>query len=228
MIHTIKMLLKSKRFWKHALPVIVVVLSSILVLFYVESTVNYFRDTVLKHVFDRCVVNTKVFLYTIEEMKIEYPDEEEILLEAVKVRVKRYDEEYSVNSLLVDSKHDLVSERVVTDPFCDPFTMPVDSDVLFENLNSGKPNGYFNLHCPDMNGKPQACFWYYQELRLNNNTYYVLTGLQPTAITAVLDVNRIRNATFAFGMVIILSLWTAVYFATRGWRDDCARTRKGD
>ena len=223
-----KCILKSIRFWKRFILILTIVVTSILAIFYIRFAVDYVRSTVQQSVFDRCVVNTQVFLYTIEEMKKIQPDNEEALLQAVQVRVTRYDEEYSVNSLLVDAECHLISQRVVTVPFCDPFEMPVDSYVMFDNVLSGEKSGFYQLHCPDANGDLQPCRWYYQQLDLCGNTYYVLTGLQPTAVNAVIDTDRIYIPTFCFGFIVVVSIWIAVFFATRNWRDKTARTRKDD
>ena len=223
-----KCVLMSIRFWKRFVLLSTIIVTSILAIFYVRYEVDYVRSTVQQNVFDQCVVNTQVFLYTIEEMKKILPENEEALLQAVQDRVTRYDEEYSVDSLLVDAECHLISRRIETVPFCDPFTMPVDSDVMFNNVLSGEKSGFYQLHCREANGELKPCSWYYQQLDLCGNTYYVLTGLQLTAVNAVIDTEKIEFPTFCFGFLVVVSIWIVVFFITRNWSERTARTREDD
>ena len=172
------------------------------------------------------IISTQVFLHTTEQQRGTVSDEE--LLRTVITHVTRYDEEYAINSLLVDADCNPVSRRVVTVPFCDPFTMPVDSEVMINEIANGKSSGTFQLHCHSTEGVLQPCYWYYQRIELGGSGYYVLVGVQPSAVSAVVNVNALWIPMFFFGLIVVISLWLALYAITKNWRDPETRTRKED
>ena len=201
-------------------------IAAVYVLFTMRHTISYFRTTVMEHVYHEAIVSTQVFLYGIEQQR--GVESEENLLQTVMTHVVRYDEEYAINSLLVDTDCNLLSRRVVTVPFCDPFEMPVDTEVMKSEIKSGKSSGYFRLHCPDADGVLQPCYWYYQRIDLCGSGYYVLAGVQPVAVSAVVNVNALWLPMFLFGVVVVGVLWMYFYEKTKNWRDPESRTRKED
>jgi len=217
---------KKETFWMVLLLTAVPLFTMAGLSFYAGSIVGQFEYTAFMHTFEEAAKNTQVFLDTVEFQK-EW-EEHAVLMNIVKYRVTRYDEEHAINCLLLDADFNLVSERVVKSPFCDPFTMPVDSSPMFTALSSGQARGNFSLSCTGADGKQTICHWYYQTLSLNDGTYYVLTGVQPSAVSQLLDTGRLYIAIFAIGLVLIACANTTIYVLMKNKRSRNARTRRTD
>ena len=212
--------IRSSRFWKRVLLIAVPIILVLAILFYLQGIVDYSRSLTLRYVLQNMVVNTHVFLDTVEIQKTD--DNAEYILWLMKVRLNRMDQEYGINSLLVDEQGCVASERAITDPFCDPFTMPEDTTPLFDAIFSEDESGYFDLVCGG-----NACFWYYQHFDVGGERYTVLAGIQPITFEHVtVKADTLYSQAFLFGGVLIALLWVITYLTSKSIGMDKARRAK--
>jgi len=219
--------IRRRTFWVKLIVISIPCFIGLAVICWLQSVVLSFESSIIRHVLTEQERNTQVFLDAIEFQKGVTSNEG--LLAVMEYRISRLDEEFSISSLLLNSNLEVISERKYTEPFCDPFTQPIDSPIMIEELRSGKEQGNFELHHPDIEGNA-TCIWYYQKFYIGNESYFILVGVQPTAILGAVDLGILTIPIFSLGLFFVALMWAFAYLVMQVFprRSPEARTRRGD
>ena len=223
-----KRVFKSKKFWKRVLCLLVLIITVVSVLIFTQSVVAHFQNIVLQRTYDTAIAHTKVFL-NIPELqgararRAILPNDIWLLYTAID-HVEQYDAEYAIICRLLDSDYNIlttpISHPAESGWQAEPFNSP-DVNKLYAALASTEPTR-FSMTIDDI-----YIPFYTQWIRIGNEDYCILLGIQSEMVWNELEVNRFYIPLFCFGIVLLVSMWITVFSVSCNWHDKNARTRKG-
>jgi len=178
------------------------ILILIIMLFLIDNTVNYFKDTTYTFVYDTNVESVQRFSRELDELISEgYTGKEysELYLNMIKAHTKTNGEEYAIISFLLDEDTNIFYGIEQNQAYVSQLLENPNNQNTINEIATTHGTGEVIL---DNQGKPQT--WFYQLVSDGDKDYYEFMSVDRTKIENKLDTNKIIIPIVIIGFILIL------------------------
>jgi len=196
---------------------IVPIFSLIIMLFIINNTVNYFKDTIYTFVFDTNKDSIQTFS---EEIKILISEGyygkkyDALYLSMIKAYTKTNGQKYAIVSFLLDEDGNIYYGDEESQSYVSILLNDLNNENKIKNIATSHSTGEVIL---SNNGKGQT--WFYQLITNGDKDYYEFMSVDKTQIELKLDENKIVIPIVIIGLLLVVtieySIWIKMFCITR-------------